>query len=120
MTGVKGGLVYSKLPALARQFPLEVALIVMETAEAVAAEAQRSMRLPKTGVLYRVSKTGKPSELAIAERRGIAEPYTVTLPHNSTAAAGDQVRALSRVFHVADVLRGSWDTAARAICEEVK
>lgn len=68
----------------------------------------------------RVGKTGKPSELAIAERRGIAEPYTVTLPHSSTAAAGDQVRALSRVFHVADVLRGSWDTAARAICEEVK
>lgn len=59
MTGVKGGLVYSKLPALARQFPLEVAMIVMETAEAVAAEAQRSMRLPKTGVLYRVSRTGR-------------------------------------------------------------
>lgn len=68
----------------------------------------------------RVGKTGKPQELAIAERRGIAEPYTVTLPYDSTAVGGDQVRALSRVFRVLDVLRGSWDTALRAICEEVK
>ncbi len=67
----------------------------------------------------RVGKTGKPQELALAERRGILEPYTVTLPYNSTAASGDQVRALSRVFRVLDVLHGSWDTAARAICEEV-
>lgn len=58
MTGTTGGLVYSKLPQLAKAFPLEVALIVMETAQAVAAEAQASMRLPKTGVFYRVSRTG--------------------------------------------------------------
>lgn len=68
----------------------------------------------------RVGKTGKPTELAIAERRGIAEPYTVTLPYDSTVTAGDQVRTLSRVFNVIDVLRGSWDTASRCICEEVK
>lgn len=75
MTQVKSGLVYSRLPELARIFPAEVAQIVKETAQAVRAEAQASMRTPKTGRTYAISSikrkaTKRDVKAGFAKERG--------------------------------------------------
>lgn len=68
----------------------------------------------------RVAKTSRPGELVIAERAGVVTPFTVTLPWNSQAAIGDQIRVGARVFRVVKPMHGSWDTATRCICEETE
>lgn len=68
----------------------------------------------------RVGKTNRPGELLIAERRSVATPYTVTLPWNSAARERDEIVSGGRTLRVIGAIRGSWDTALRCVCEEVK
>jgi len=68
----------------------------------------------------RIGLIGKSEqERMIAERLGISQGYMVTLPAGTDIGEQDRLTIDGRTFEVVGVVRGSWETARRAVCKEV-